>query len=87
MRTLACILKHITQDEAFSGFYDAQREVGLSGEMLYSYSKPDYIGSINMTVDKNFYARTFLCNFSELSPIENPFVNGFQTALKLEEIV
>jgi hypothetical protein len=40
-----------------------------------------------MTVDKNFYARTFLCNFSELSPIENPFVNGFQTALKLEEIV
>lgn len=87
MRTLACTLKHLTQEEAFSGFYDAQREVGLSGELLYSYSKPDYIGNINMTVDKNFYARTFLCNFSELSPIENPFVNGFQTSLKLEEIV
>jgi hypothetical protein len=87
MRTLSCVLKHLDKDEAFSGFYDAQREVGLSGELLYAYSKPEYIGSINITVDKNFYARTFLCNFSELSPIENPYFNGFQTALKLEEIV
>lgn len=87
MRTLSCTLKHLSQEEAFSGFFDAQREVGLSGELLYSYSKPEYIGGINMTVDKNFYARTFLCNFSELSPIENPYVNGFQTSLKLEEIV
>jgi hypothetical protein len=87
MRTLSCVFKSLSQDEAFSGFYDAQREVGLSGELLYTYSKPDYIGDINMTVDKNFYARTFLCNFSELSPIDNPFVGRFQTALKLEEIV
>ena len=87
MRTLSCILKHLDKDEAFSGFYDAQREVGLSGELLYSYSKPEYIGNINITVDKNFYARTFLCNFSELSPIDNPYFNGFQTSLKLEEIV
>jgi hypothetical protein len=87
MRTLSCVLKHLDKDEAFSGFYDAQREVGLSGELLYAYSKPEYIGSINITVDKNFYARTFLCNFSELSPIDNPYFNGFQTALKLEEIV
>jgi len=87
MRTLSCVLKHLDKDEAFSGFYDAQREVGLSGELLYAYSKPEYIGSINITVDKNFYARTFLCNFSELSPIDNPYFNGFQTSLKLEEIV
>jgi hypothetical protein len=87
MRTLSCVFKSLSQAEAFSGFYDAQREVGLSGELLYTYSKPEYIGDINMTVDKNFYARTFLCNFSELSPIDNPFVGRFQTALKLEEIV
>lgn len=87
MRTLSCVLKHLDKEEAFSGFYDAQREVGLSGELLYSYSKPEYIGNINITVDKNFYARTFLCNFSELSPIDNPYFNGFQTSLKLEEIV
>jgi hypothetical protein len=87
MRTLSCVFKSLSQSEAFSGFYDAQREVGLSGELLYTYSKPEYIGDINMTVDKNFYARTFLCNFSELSPIDNPFVGRFQTALKLEEIV
>ena len=87
MRTLSCVLKHLDKEEAFSGFYDAQREVGLSGELLYSYSKPEYIGNINITVDKNFYARTFLCNFSELNPIDNPYFNGFQTSLKLEEIV
>jgi hypothetical protein len=92
MRTLSCVFKSLSQAEAFSGFYDAQREVGLSGELLYTYSKPEYITDqsgfgINMTVDKNFYARTFLCNFSELSPIDNPFVGRFQTALKLEEIV
>lgn len=87
MRTLSCVLKHLDKEEAFSGFYDAQREVGLSGELLYSYSKPEYIGDINITVDKNFYARTFLCNFSELNPIDNPYFNGFQTSLKLEEIV
>ena len=87
MRTLSCVLKHLSQSESFSGFYDAQREVGLSGELLYTYSKPDYIGDINMTYDKNFYARNFLCNFSELSPIDNPYVNGFQTSLKLEEII
>jgi hypothetical protein len=87
MRTLSCVFKSLSQSEAFSGFYDAQREVGLSGELLYTYSKPEYIGDINMTVDKNFYARTFLCNFSELSPVDNPFVGRFQTALKLEEIV
>ena len=87
MRTLSCVFKSLSQAEAFSGFYDAQREVGLSGELLYTYSKPEYIGDINMTVDKNFYARTFLCNFSELSPIDNPFVGRFQTALKLEEII
>jgi hypothetical protein len=87
MRTVSLVLKSLSQEEAFSGFLDAQREVGLSGELLYTYSKPEYIGDINMTVDKNFFARTMLCNFSELSPIDNPFVGRFQTALKLEEIV
>jgi hypothetical protein len=91
MRTLSCVLKHLNQAEAFSGFYDAQREVGLSGEMLYAFSKPEYIKdgttNINMTVDKNFYARAFLCNFSELSPIDMAYANGFRTALKLEEII
>ena len=88
MRTISCIFKHLSKEEAFSGFYDAQREVGLSGELLYAYSKPEYDGTnINMTRDKNFYARTFLCNFSELNPIEMPYVNGYQTAIKLEEIV
>lgn len=87
MRTLDCRLKYLDKSEAFSGFYDAQREVGLTGELLYTFSKPDYIGDINMSSDKNFYARTFLCNFSELSPISMPFVNGYGTAIKLEEIV
>lgn len=87
MRTISAVLKHLNKQEAFSGFYDAQREVGLSGELLYAFSKPEYIGNINMTKDKNFYAQTFLCNFSELNPIDFAYVNGFSTALKLEEIV
>jgi hypothetical protein len=87
MRTVSCVLKHLSKEEAFSGFYDCQREVGLTGELLYAFSKPEYIGNLNMTKDKNFYAQTFLCNFSSLSPIELPYVNGYQTALQLEEIV
>lgn len=93
MRTLSCVLKHLDKDEAFGGFYDAQREVGLTGEMLYAFSKPEYKGSvngdggINMTTDKSFYQRSFLCNFSDLSPVDMPYVNGYATALKLEEIV
>lgn len=93
MRTLSCTLKHLDKDEAFGGFYDAQREVGLTGEMLYAFSKPEYVGSvnndggINMTTDKSFYQRSFLCNFSDLSPVDMPYVNGYATALKLEEIV
>jgi hypothetical protein len=87
MRTVSCIFKHLDKDEAYLGFYDAQREVGISGELLYAYSKPEYIGNINMTYDKAFYARNFLCNFSELNPIDNPYINGYATTIKLEEIV
>lgn len=89
LRTLSCTLKHLNKEEAFSGFYDAQRECGISGEMIYAFSKPEYMSvapNINMTVDKNFYARTFICNFSDLSPIDMPYVNGYSTVLKLEEI-
>lgn len=93
MRTLDVLLKHLSQSEALSGFYDAQREVGLSGEVLYAFSKPEYIvddaGTINqnMTKDENFYAMTFLANFVELSPITRGYYEGFSTALKLEEII
>jgi hypothetical protein len=49
------------------------REVGLSGELIYAYSKPEYMkdatNNYNMTEDKNYYARTFLCNFSELKSL------------------
>lgn len=91
MRTLDVLIKHLDQAEALSGFYDAQREVGLSGEVLYAFSKPEYIANaninINMTTDKNFYARTFLANFSELNPVTMAYFNGYSTALKLEEII
>lgn len=91
MRTMDVLLKHLDQSEALSGFYDAQREVGLSGEVLYAYSKPEYIANatinINMTKDKNFYARTFLANFSELNPVTMAYFNGYSTAIKLEETI
>lgn len=91
MRTLELSLKHLSQAEALSGFYDAQREVGLSGEVFYAFSKPEYIANattnINMTSDKNFYARTFLANFAQLDPVSMVYYNGFSTAIKLEEII
>jgi len=89
LRTINCTLGHLSKEEAFSGFYDAQRECGISGELIYAFSKPEYlntISNINMTFDRNFYARTFICNFSGLSPIDMPYVNGYCTVLQLEEI-
>jgi hypothetical protein len=86
MRTVNFTLKHLLQDEAFLGFYDAMRQVGLSGDMIYCFSQPQYMGNLNNPVDKDFYAQTFLCNFSELNPIEMPYVGFYSTVLKLEEI-
>ncbi len=91
MRTLDILLKNLNQTEALSGFYDAQREVGVSGELLYAFSKPEYISSaninINMTTDKNFYARTFMANFAQLDPVTTAYFDGYSTAIKLEEII
>ncbi len=87
MRVVNFTLKHLNHTEALSGFLDAQRELGLSGELLFTLSKPDYVGNINMPADKNTYANTFLCNFAELNPLTNVYVGGWSNTLKLEEIV
>ncbi len=93
MRNVSASFKHLTKAEALSGFLDAQRELGIFGELLFTFSRPEYIKShdelvnINMTTDKNHYANTFLCNFAELNPITMAYINGYSTAIKLEEIV
>ena len=87
MRVVNFTLKHLSTAEALSGFLDMQRELGLSGELLFTFSKPEYIGNINMTKDKNHYANTFLCNPAELNPLNCVYVNGWANASKFEEIV
>ena len=91
MRVVSANFKHLTKAEAYSDFLDAQRQLGISGELLFIFSKPEYVKdsvtNTNITKDPNHYANTFLCNFSELNPLQVAYLNGYSTALKLEEIV
>ena len=91
MRVVSANFKHLNKLEAYHDFLDAQRSLGISGELLFTFSKPEYftdgVTNSNITKDINHYANTFLCNFPELNPLEMPYVNGYSAAIKLEEIV
>ncbi|MGB4498881.1 MAG: hypothetical protein WBI40_09285 [Methylococcaceae bacterium] len=87
MRTISAVLSHLDKLEAFGGLYDAKREVGLTGLMLYTFSKPEYIGGLNMTRDKHFYAQTMIVRFSALGKVDFVYVNGFKVDLQLQEVV
>ena len=78
-RTVTLAWKHLSLSDAFSGVYDAYRSQGVSGEVLYAFSKN--------VQDQNYYARTFLARFASLDPIGMPYLNAFSASINLQEIL
>lgn len=91
MRVVSSNFKHLTKPEALSGFLDAQRELGISGELMFAFSKPEYIvgtnSNINMTKDANHYLHTFLGHFTSLNKVTHAYYGGYENNIEIKEIV
>lgn len=71
-------LEHMSENEALANALEIQRRAGIDAEVLYIYDPADTVHAIR---------RQFLARLRELSPIENPYCNGHQTAFNLEELL
>jgi hypothetical protein len=78
-RTVTVSWKHLGISDALSGIYDAYRNQGISGEVLYVYSKN--------AIDRNYYARTFLARFANLDQIGMPYLDAYSATINLQEIL
>lgn len=78
-RTVTLTWGDLSLSDAFSGVYDAFRSQGVSGEVLYAYSKN--------VLDQNFYARTFLARMTQPPAIGMPYFNAYDTSVYLQEIL
>lgn len=78
----------LTDDEAINTIFDAQRQTELIGEVVYSYKGRPTYSTISSTYaqSREFFARCFLGNFSELNPITAAFYNAHGTLLSIEEV-
>lgn len=88
LRLATVAYKALTEDESINTIFDAQRQTELIGEVVYSYmGRPTYATiSATYAQSREFFARCFLGNFTELNPITVAFFNGHAAALAIEEV-
>lgn len=72
-------LSGMTPGQAMGALSEMQRRLGMSGELLFIYDPEDEFQAL--------WLRSFLCNFEDLSPIEYPWVDANQSAIKLVEVL
>lgn len=87
VRTATITYSGLTETEMAETVFDGIRQADLTGEVLFSYSRPVYqiINDVK-AVSQAFYARCFLGNFSELNPISHAYYNAFGATLAIEEV-
>lgn len=71
-------IDHIDQQADFSSFYEMQRRLGITGEVLYIPSDSD------MTATQ---LTGFVGRFRKLSPIEYPYYNSRKQAFEIKELI
>lgn len=72
-------LDHLVVNEAFGRVFDIQRQQGIDGEILFAYTKQDFLYS---------YERRFLGRLSQLDAIAEPYVDTrHQVPLSIIEII
>lgn len=88
LRSVDLTLKYLSDSEAIDTIFDAQRRLGLVGEVVYAQlGKPTYtIISSKRAMTTAYYATCFIGNLSELSPLDQQFFNGYKTQLRIEEV-
>lgn len=79
--------KWLNNGEATGGLWQAQRKAGLMGEVLIAPGVPTYttVGGLKY-VNSNWFAKSFIGNFSQLDRITNPFLGVDSTTLHVEEV-
>jgi len=87
IRTATAAFKDLTEGEAFGGVYAAQRDAGLTGELIWAPDKPIYkaVGSV-LAVDSNWFSRCFLANFTALDGLTQPYLESRSGAVNVEEV-
>ncbi len=78
-RTVNITWKHLSAEEAWAGLNDARQFEGVTGELLYAFTKT--------RTDQNYYANTFMCQFEALDPITYPYALHYQGSANLREIL
>lgn len=71
-------LDHLDQQAEFRNFYEMQRRLGVTGEVLYIPDSDDMSAS---------QLTGFLGRFRKLGPIEYPFVNTRKAAFEAKELI
>ena len=86
LRTVVFNWKHLGLGEGITA-YRAQYELGLTGEVVTTYSLPTYADiSGTKTPDSNWFMRAFLGNFAELDKLTYPYFNRHGAGVSIEEV-
>lgn len=88
IRSVDLTLKYMPESEAFENLLNAQRRLGLSGEVIYSQFGRQTLTSVAAVLAQNttFFAGCFVANFVDLNPLNQQFYQGYNTQLKLLEV-
>ena len=86
LRTVVFNWKDLGLGEGITA-YRAQYELGLTGEVVTTYSLPTYTDiSGTKTPDSNWFMRAFLGNFAELDKLTYPYFNRHGAGVSIEEV-
>lgn len=87
LRTTTLAFKHLTAREGLGALLSAQRQAGLSGEVIVVPSRPAWttVGDV-LAVDSVWHARAFMGNFTELDKITHPYLNAYAMTVSIDEV-
>ncbi len=88
LRSVDLTLKYLPESEIFNSIFDAQRRLGVTGEIVYSHTGRPTLSSVpqGLAQSPEVYAQCFMANFVELNPLNQAFYRGYNTVLKLLEV-
>jgi hypothetical protein len=88
LRSVDLALKYLPESEIFESIFDAQRRLGVRGEVIYAHRGRPTLANTATGLAKNTtaYAQMFLANFTELNPLNQLFLRGCNTVLRLLEV-
>lgn len=88
LRSVDLNLKYVPEVEAFDSLLNAQRRIGLTGEIVYSHSGRPTLTSLSgiYAQSTQFFSQCFIANMVDLNPLNQNFYNAFSMQMKFLEI-